>query len=111
MSFKIGDKVIINTREVTPEDIESKLYYQHFAGLKGTVVKIYDGENCVLDIDRTSLPKDILKRHIEIEDLEKKRWLEGLSDEIRRGLTAEQKKYTLAYTVLINEKDLSSLTE
>lgn len=106
MSFKIEDKVIIKTREATEEDMESQLYYNFFGGLKGKIVKMPEEGNYVVEIDQTTLPVKILKRHREIEELEKKRWLSGLAEETKRNLTAEQKQYHLAYTLYVNEKDL-----
>ena len=111
MSFKIGDRVIIKTREATEEDIASRLYYNFFGGLYGTVVKQPEENNYAINIDRESLKPDFLARHKEIEKLERKRWLDGLSEEQKRNMTAEQKQYHLDYTLIVNEKDLELYSE
>ncbi len=106
MSFKIGDKVKIKTREATAEEFEDKTYYNFFGGLTGVVAKDAIDGSYVINIDRESLPSNFLARHKEIEKLEKERWLSGLSEENRRSLTAEQKQYHLDYKLLVKESDL-----
>lgn len=106
MSFKIGDKVVIKTREATHEEFEDKTYYNFFGGLTGTIAKDSLEGSYVVNIDLDSLPADFLKRHRELEKLEKERWLSGLSEENRRSLTAEQKQYHLDYKLFVKEADL-----
>ena len=111
MNFKIDDKVIIKTREATVEDIESQTYFNFFGGLKGIITKLPVEGLCCISIDIESLKLDFLQRHKEIEKLERDRWLKGLSEEQRRNMTAEQKKYHLDYTLLVKVDDIELLNE
>lgn len=111
MSIKIGDRVVVITREATEEDMASQLYYNYFGGLRGVVVKEPEEGNFAVNIDRDSLPAETLKRHKEIEKLERERWLSGISEEQKRNMTAQQKQFHFDYTILVNEKDLEAETE
>jgi len=106
MAFKEGDCVAIVAREVTAADEKSGLYYQHFSGLAGTVDRIYGSEVCI-NVDTESLPEDILKRHTDIQESMRKKWLNGLSGEARHRLTPEERQFNLAYTILVHSDDLT----
>ena len=105
MKFKEDDYVKIVDREVTPTDVKSGNYYPYFRGLAGVVDKIYDNEVC-LKVDLDTLPEKILKRHMEIQESMKRKWLNGLSGEARTRLTPEEKQFNLAYTILVQAVDL-----
>ncbi|HAH86182.1 MAG TPA: hypothetical protein DCL60_02295, partial [Armatimonadetes bacterium] len=105
MKFKEGDYVKVISREQTPEDVKNGTYYPHFGGLYGTVDRIYDDTICIkVDID--SLPKDMMKRHQDVEESIRKKWLNGLSGEARNRLSAEDRRFNLAYTILVSANDL-----
>ncbi|MHB0912549.1 MAG: hypothetical protein ACYC2Y_03770 [Armatimonadota bacterium] len=106
MKFKLGDYVKIVEREQTAADVKSGMFYPHFCGLAGTVDRIYDGEVCV-DVDLETLPSAMLKRHRDIQDNIKKKWLDGLSQEARNRLSGADKQFKLAYTILVQDADLA----
>lgn len=105
MNFKKGDCVRIVTREQTPADLRGGTFYPFYCGLEGTVDQIYDQEVCIL-VDHESLPQDVLKRHLSIQDSMKKKWLDGLSNEMRNRLTADDKRFQISYTLLVQSEDL-----
>jgi len=106
MSVKAGDAVRIVSRDVTPEDAKSGLYYSYFGGLTGKVDRVYpDGSVCV-DVDLDSLTEETRGRHVAVQEAERKRWLEGLSDEVRNRLSADQKQLKMSYRILLSAKDL-----
>lgn len=106
--FNEGDVVKIISREPTPADVKNQTYYPYFAGLSGTVDKVYDNEICVR-VDPEALPADVLKRHTEIQESIKHKWLNGLSGEARNRLTPEEKQFKLAYTILVQAGDLEKI--
>lgn len=106
MKFKEGEYVAVVAREVTGADEKSGLYYRHFSGLSGTVDRIYGSEVCI-NVDPESLPDDILKRHTDIQESMRKKWLNGLSGEARYRLTPEERQFNLAYTILVHSDDLA----
>ena len=106
--FSEGDVVQVVSREATPADAKNQTYYPYFVGLTGTVDKVYDGEVCV-KVDPEVLPADVLKRHTEIQESIKRKWLNGLSGEARNRLTPEEKQFKLSYTILIQANDLEKI--
>jgi ribosomal protein L21E len=108
-SIKEGDRVRIKTREATPDDLKSGLYYPHFAGLTGTVYKIYNKEEVTVEIETESLPRDVRLRHEKIRDQMKTKWLDGLSEEGRSKLTDREKDFQLRYMVLTGLNELEKI--
>lgn len=107
VKFKEGDYVKIITREVSASDMRSRTFFPYFCGLAGTVDKVYDEEIC-LKVDLDTLPHDILARHNSVQDAIRRKWLDGLSGEARNKLSADEKKFDLAYTMLVQIADLES---
>ena len=118
MNFKFNDRVKIVTRTPNSEDKEKQLYYDFFGGLIGKIVKIYEADEASKDIrkeriacvevDKDSLRPDFLKRHKEMEKLEKERWEATLPKDVKANMTAEQKQYRIAYQILVRMSDLTS---
>jgi hypothetical protein len=103
--YKTGDTVRIIARDQEPADIKSQLYYPHYAGLKGAILKLYGEEASVL-IERETLPAEVRTRHVENERAMRQRWLDGLSEEGRNRLSAKEKEFGLNYAVLVALKDV-----
>lgn len=110
MSQKIaeGDAVQIASRETSAADAKSGLFYPHFAGLTGTVTKIYADGTANIAVDAQSLPADIRKRHQEGTAGMRQKWLDGLSEEGRNRLSGAEKKFDLRYSLLVAVSDLSA---
>ena len=106
--FTSGNIVTIASREQTAADIKSGLYYNHYAGLTGTVLKVYAEEASVL-VDRETLPQELRKRHEDNEKAMKQKWLDGLSDEARNRLTGPEKQFGLNYAILVALTDRKSV--
>ena len=102
---KQGDAVVIAAREQTPQDVKSGLYYPHYAGLRGTVLKLY-GDEASVAVDRESLPPDIRVRHEEGEKAMRQKWLDNLSEEARGRVGDREKRFALNYAVLVSAADL-----
>lgn len=109
MRFKPGDRVKVVERPMTAADTKSALFFDYFCNLTGTVSKVYDDGTLTVDIDLDSLPEDIRRRHHEIEEAVRRRWLDGLSEENRDKLSEKESAVKLEYKILIAESDLISL--
>ncbi|MEI6431394.1 MAG: hypothetical protein WCP07_04350 [bacterium] len=107
VKYKQGDRVTVIARDQTAADIKSGMYYPHYAHLTGTVLKVYGEEASVL-VDRETLPRDILKRHEESESSERKKYLDRLSEEARRGAAEREKNFALNYAILTSINDLKA---
>lgn len=104
-TFAQGDAVTVVKRDATNADTKSGLYYTHFGGMSGTILKVYGEEASVL-VERTSLPEAIRVRHEENEESERKKYLDRLSESAKGNLSDKEKKFPLHYTVLVSLKDL-----
>ncbi len=105
-AIKAGDRVKIVSREVTDEDEKAGLYYSYFGGLTGTVDRVYEDKSVCVDIDIDSLEDEMRKRHLEMQEAERKRWLANLSGVMRSRLTAEQRQLSMSYKLLVSKNDL-----
>ena len=103
---KAGDRVRVLAREMTGEDVKTGLYYSYFAGLAGTVDRVYDDGSVCVDVDLESLGEEIRARHAAMQEAERTRWLENLSDEGRGRLAPEQKELKMSYRILVSKKDI-----
>lgn len=108
-AFKAGDRVQVASREVTPDDEKSGLYYAYFGGLTGSVDTVYDDGSVCVDVDLESLSHAARDRHIAMQEAERKKWLEALSGEARNRLSPEQKQLKLSYKILTSNKDVEPL--
>ena len=105
--IKTGDAVLITARELTPQDAKSGLYYAHYAGLRGTVLKLYANDEAAVNIDRDSLPAPVRARHEEGEKAMRGKWLDNLSEFARTGLNERERNFSLNYAVLVSVNDLA----
>lgn len=103
---KAGDSVRIANRTATSQDIKTGLFFDHYRGLQGTVQKVYAAGEVAVSIDPETLPEDVWLRHMSTRDRMRDAWIGGLSDEARRKLTPEQKRFELSYVVLVAPGDL-----
>lgn len=101
-----GAAVGIRERLITPEDTRTGLYYLYFGGLKGKIDRAYDDGSVCVEIDLESLPVPAKERHLKIQEAEQKKWLNGLSDEMRNRLNAEQKQLRISYKILVHKNDV-----
>jgi len=105
-SFKDGDRVRVISREQSEEDVKTQMYFPFYGGLVGTVQKAYSKGEVAVEVDQESLTKDIRKRHEDVRDQMKTKWLEGLSEEGRAKLTEREKDFNLRYVIIVAMADL-----
>ncbi len=110
MEITVGTRVVVVDREQLPADVKSGLFYPHYAGLTGEVLKVY-GQECAVLVDRTALPPAIIERHQQNEKQQRQRWLDGLSEDARSKLSAKEKELVLNYAILVSLSDLTVSTD
>jgi ribosomal protein L21E len=103
---KEGDRVRIRTREQTEDDVKSQMYYPHYGGMTGVVQKVYSKAEVAIAVEMDSVSREIRKRHDDVRDQMKTKWLDGLSEEGRNRLTEREKDFNLRYVVLVAMSDL-----
>ena len=104
--LKIGDRVKVAQREMTAADYKTGLFYDYFCKLTGTIERIYEDKTVCVRVEMDSLPEDVRKRHLEVQEAVKKRWMSGLSQEQRDKLSEADKAVKLGYNILIGEPDV-----
>ncbi len=105
-----GDRVQIVDREAVAADVKSGLFYEHYRRLTGTMTKLYPDRTATVNVELESLPKELRLRHEAGTEGQRRKWLDGLSDEARNRLSAAEKKFALRYTILVSEDDLVPAT-
>lgn len=104
--LKEGDAVQVVDREATPADEKNSIFFNHFRSLTGTLEKVYPDKRATVVVDIDSLPEGIRDRHQELTQAAKQKWLDGLSNEARNRLTAEEQKFQMRYTIMVSLNDL-----
>ncbi|MCH8273693.1 MAG: hypothetical protein IH851_02780 [Armatimonadetes bacterium] len=104
--WKSGDRVRIKEREVKPDDRESNTYFAHFADLDGTVQAVYGKDEVAVRIDPECFRPLLAGVHKEAVRRMRAKFLDGLSEEQKRKLTREEKRFAANYVVLVKSEDL-----
>ncbi len=101
-----GDVVRLSDREANAADVKSQLFFPHYRGLVGTIIKTYPDGTANIHVSSESLPAEIRTRHLAGTDAMRQKWLDGLSDESRNKLSSSEKKFSLRYHLLVALEDL-----
>jgi hypothetical protein len=105
-TVKEEDRVRIVSREATAEDAKTGLYYSFLGGLTGTVRKVYSPQEVAVDVEPESLTTEMRKRHEQVRQDMRSKWLDALSDSERSKLTEPERNFILRYIVLVGMHDL-----
>ncbi len=101
-----GDKVRIITRAVTEEDRKSNRYFDHMAGLTGTVQNVYGPEEVAVMIDLNSLSPVSRDVHKVANERMREKFLSSISEEQKKILTDEELNFMAHYMLLVRQADL-----
>lgn len=105
-AVKVGDYVRVSDREATSADAKTGLFYNYFRNLTGTVERVYDDNSVCVDVEIESLPQDIRDRHIEIQTMQRDKWINGLSQEQRNKLSEQDKQFNMSYKIVVSASDV-----
>lgn len=106
MKLSEGDRVKIITREVTEEDKKTNRYYDHMAGLTGTVQNIYGEHEIAVQVDVDTLSKVSRSVHTEATLRMRNKLFEALSEVQRKELTKEELEFDTHFMLLCDSADL-----
>src|SRR5262249_54781195 len=70
---------------------------------------VYSPTEVSVEVEPESLTREIRKRHEEVRDQMKTKWLDGLSEEGRSKLTEREKDFMLRYMILVSMNDLEKV--
>ena len=97
------------TREVTEEDRKKNRYFEHMAGLSGTVQNVYSDAEIAVRVDPASMSKITKDVHTTATERMKDKFLDGLPQEQRRNLTELELDFKAQYVLLVQSGDLEQV--
>lgn len=109
-NWKEGDRVRVVSRPVTDEDRKKNRYYEHMAGLVGTVQNVYGPEQIAVKVDLSGLSEVSRQVHTVAVERMRERFLEKVSEEQKKQLTAEELNFNAHYMLLVQADDLEAAT-
>jgi hypothetical protein len=105
-SWKEGDRVKIVNRVPTEEDRKKGRYFEHMAGLTGTIANIYEKDEIAVRVDIDSLSPVTQKVHKEATKRMREKFLGAISEEQKKQLTNEEMNFEANYVLLLQASDL-----
>jgi hypothetical protein len=104
--WKEGDRVRVVTRAVTEDDRKKNRYFEHMAGLVGTVQNVYNADEISIKIDPQSLGKVTEDVHKQATQRMRDKFLNAISEEQKKQLTKEELDFDAHYVLLVQSNDL-----
>ena len=105
-TWKEGDRVRVVTRAVTEDDRKSSRYYEHMAGLIGTVQNVYSDAEIAIKVDPSCLNKVTGAVQKEATQRMREKFLSNVSEEQKKQLSKEELEFDAHYVQLVQSKDL-----
>jgi len=106
LKWKEGDRVKIVERPVTEEDRKKNRYFEHMAGLFGTVQNVYGPDEIAVKIDLESLTDVSAEIHRKSNQRMREKFLKDTSEEQKKQLTPEELNFNAHYMLLVRAEDL-----
>jgi hypothetical protein len=107
--WKEGDRVRVVTRAVTEEDRKSNRYWDHMAGLVGTVQNIYSDSEIAIKIDPEFLTKISSAVHKEATVRMREKFLNNATEEQKKQFSKEEMEFDAHYMQLVQASDLEKI--
>jgi hypothetical protein len=108
-TWKEGDRVCIVTRPATDEDRKKNRYFPHMAGLSGTVQNVYETNEVAIKIDVAGLSDISADVHRTAVARMREKFLNNISEEQKKQLTAEELNFNAHYMLLVQSSDLQKI--
>lgn len=105
-TWKEGDRVKVVTRDVTEDDRKRNVYYDHMAGLTGTVQNVYGPHEIAIKVDTSALSR--ITRDVHKEATERMRE-KSMTEELKKQLTPEEQNFETHFILLVQSADLEKI--
>jgi phosphate uptake regulator len=105
-NWREGERVRIVTRPVSEEDRKTNRYFDHMAGLTGTIQNIYSAEEIAIKVDPDCMSRVTKDVHGVAVDRMREKFLNAVSDEQKKQLTQEEINFNANYVLLVRSEDL-----
>jgi hypothetical protein len=103
-----GDHVKIVSRPVTEDDRKKNRYFEHMAGLTGTVQNVYEDGQLAIQVDPPSLSKVSGDVHTTATRRMWEKFSSNITEEQRKALTKEEMEFDTHYVLLVAAGDLEN---
>ncbi|HSI74040.1 MAG TPA: hypothetical protein VK934_12760 [Fimbriimonas sp.] len=104
--WKLGERVRVVSRAVSAEDRKNSRYYEHMAGLTGTVQQIYSESEVAVEVEPESLSKVSGDVHKTATLRMREKFLSQISEEQKKQFTKEELDFDAHYVLLVQSSDL-----
>lgn len=104
--LKNGDAVRIVSRPVLAEDRRTNRYFEHMAGLTGTIANIYGPEEVAVQIDKTSITATSKAVHDEAVRRLRAKFIANASEEAKSKFEKHELEFDAHYMLLARSEDL-----
>ncbi len=104
-----GNHVRIIERPATTGDRKTNRYFEHMAGLTGTIQNIYSTDEIAVKIDLESLSEVAADVHTKSVKRMREKFLSSISEEQKGKLTSEELNFSAHYVLLVKSVDLESV--
>jgi hypothetical protein len=108
-TWKEGQRVRVIRREVTAEDRAWNTYFEHMAGLSGTIQSVYSKDEIAVQVDPSDVPSICRDVHREANRRMRERFVANVSEEQRSKFTAEELNFEAHYMLLVRGSDLEKI--
>jgi len=105
-TWKEGDRVRVVRRAVTEDDKKKGQYFEHMAGLTGTIENVYSKDEIAIRVDIDSLSSVTQKVHKEATKRMREKFLNAISEEQKKQLTSEEINFDANFVLLVQGGDL-----
>lgn len=96
-------------RPVTEEDRKTLRYFDHMAGLTGTIQTIYAADEVAVQVDKETMSKVTRDVHNTAVERMREKFLGSVSDEQRKQLAPEEINFGAHYVLLCRMADLEQV--
>lgn len=107
--WKEGDRARVISRPVTEEDRKKNRYFEHMAGLVGTIQNVYGDDEIAVRVDPESMTSVTADVHKAANLRMRERFQRDTSEEQKKQLTKEEMDFTANYVVLVQSSDLEKV--
>lgn len=105
-AWKENDKVRLKTRPVTEDDRKDGTYYEHMAGLIGTIANCYADDLFAIQIEKESLSEITRQVHEDASERMRQDFVSKTPEEQRKQLSDEEVNFKPHFVLLAHGKDL-----
>lgn len=109
-SWKEGDRVRVVSRTVTAEDRKSGRYFEHMAGLVGTVQSVYSPDEVAVKVDPECLGEITSNVHATAVQRMRDKFLSSIGEEQKKTLTKEELAFNAHFVLLVRSTDLEPVS-